>query len=365
MTNNICLACGNKATITSDLNSYRITCDLCGEFNIGEACKKPTLTEEEKIKLCYWLYTLDKKDKKRLDIILTDKNKDNFFSNIQSPSNLLEKIDEVLFYICSETKYFGEKINTNLNKYPLFFCKDQNEFLNILLYLNKEEFILIDKSIIDSVSNELKHEDKLNKFYSSPYKSSIDRSMEIEILPEGIKRVETLEKTSNINSKKCFVAMWFNDKEDKLKPNMEKIYSDYIKTAVENTDLKFEANKINDIHHVNDINDQIIAEIRRSRFLIADFTGDRGGVYFEAGFALGLGIPVIFTCHKDWFNGFIKPKCINCQNVTEQKQEKVHFDLAHRNFLLWTNNEKDEEYNKYNLDEFKKNLTARINTIII
>lgn len=42
------------------------------------------------------------------------------------------------------------------------------------------------------------------------------------------------------------------------------------------------------------------AEIRRSRFLVADFTHDkkqgaRGSVYYEAGFAHGLNIPVIFT----------------------------------------------------------------------
>ena len=51
------------------------------------------------------------------------------------------------------------------------------------------------------------------------------------------------------------------------------------------------------------IDDEIMAEIRQSRFLIADFTqheGEaRGGVYFEAGFAEGLAIPVIYTCRKD------------------------------------------------------------------
>jgi nucleoside 2-deoxyribosyltransferase len=52
--------------------------------------------------------------------------------------------------------------------------------------------------------------------------------------------------------------------------------------------------------HNNKIDDEIVSEIRRSRFLVADFTCEpekvRGGVYFEAGFALGLGLPVIWTC---------------------------------------------------------------------
>ena len=33
--------------------------------------------------------------------------------------------------------------------------------------------------------------------------------------------------------------------------------------------------------------DEIISEIRRARFVIADCTQQRNGVYFEAGFAIG------------------------------------------------------------------------------
>ena len=39
---------------------------------------------------------------------------------------------------------------------------------------------------------------------------------------------------------------------------------------------------------------------RHGGLVVADFTGHRGGVYFEAGFARGLGIPVVWTCHKEY-----------------------------------------------------------------
>jgi nucleoside 2-deoxyribosyltransferase len=58
--------------------------------------------------------------------------------------------------------------------------------------------------------------------------------------------------------------------------------------------------QIDNVEHVNDINDEIIGQIRRSRFVVCDLTGYRGGVYFEAGFAYGLGLDVIYTCRKDW-----------------------------------------------------------------
>jgi hypothetical protein len=49
--------------------------------------------------------------------------------------------------------------------------------------------------------------------------------------------------------------------------------------------------------HINKMGDEIISQIRRSKFLIADFTGHRGKVYFEAGLAMGL--PVFWTCRRD------------------------------------------------------------------
>jgi len=54
--------------------------------------------------------------------------------------------------------------------------------------------------------------------------------------------------------------------------------------------------------------------------VVADFThgntGARGGVYFEAGFAYGLEIPVIHTCHEDMI-------------------EEIHFDTRQYSHILW------------------------------
>ena len=54
-----------------------------------------------------------------------------------------------------------------------------------------------------------------------------------------------------------------------------------------------------EIEHSGKIDDRIIAEIRTAGLVVADFTGSRGGVYYEAGFASGLGIPVIWSCRED------------------------------------------------------------------
>ena len=97
-----------------------------------------------------------------------------------------------------------------------------------------------------------------------------------------------------VNTSQAFVAMWFDD-------SMTEAYEKGIQPAIE--DAGYKAMRIDQKEHANKIDDEIIAEIRRSRFIVADFShggdGARGGVYYEAGFAHGLNIPVIFTCHKD------------------------------------------------------------------
>ena len=99
--------------------------------------------------------------------------------------------------------------------------------------------------------------------------------------------------------------------------------------------------------------------------MVCDLTGYRGGVYFEAGFAYGLGMPVIYTCRKDWCD---EDKLMDdTGNIVESlkdsngrpvqvKKEGVHFDLAHRNRIEW-------EIDK--LDEFKNKLENRIKAVIV
>ena len=104
------------------------------------------------------------------------------------------------------------------------------------------------------------------------------------------------EVARSVDSAQCFVAMWFN-------PETEKAYVEGIAPGIENAGYK--ALRVDLEHYSEKIDDKIIAEIRRSRFLVADMThgndGARGSVYFEAGFALGLGIHVIYTCRDDMF----------------------------------------------------------------
>ena len=99
--------------------------------------------------------------------------------------------------------------------------------------------------------------------------------------------------------------------------------------------------------------------------MVCDLTGYRGGVYFEAGFAYGLGLDVIYTCREDWTREEIllnapngdKVKTLFDKNGKEisVKKEGVHFDLSHRNRITW---EPDK------LDDFKNALENRIKAVV-
>jgi hypothetical protein len=130
------------------------------------------------------------------------------------------------------------------------------------------------------------------------------------LTPTGWERFETLN-TKIIASHQAFVAMWFN-------ASMTDAYNNGFGPAV--TASGYKPFRIDNKEHVNKIDDEIIAEIRRSRFLVSDFTCEpekpRGGVYFEAGFAMGIGIPVIWTCRDTSIND-------------------LHFDTRQYNHIVW------------------------------
>jgi len=94
---------------------------------------------------------------------------------------------------------------------------------------------------------------------------------------------------------RVFVAMSFD-------PSLDEVYERGIKAAVEQ-DCHMTQIRVDKVHHNEKICDRILAEIRRSQFVIADFTHHKAGVYFEAGFALALHRLVIWTCHEDSIKG--------------------------------------------------------------
>jgi nucleoside 2-deoxyribosyltransferase len=118
---------------------------------------------------------------------------------------------------------------------------------------------------------------------------------------------------------RVFVAMRIGDSET------DAVYAT-IAAAIRNTHGT--PVRIDKIEHNDNIDDRIVKEILRADLLVADLTFARPSVYFEAGFAEGQGIPVIYTSRSDHF----EPKQADALG-----NERIHFDLQMRNIIGWRN----------------------------
>lgn len=101
---------------------------------------------------------------------------------------------------------------------------------------------------------------------------------------EGWERYEQLKNESG-DSRTAFMAMQFGDSE------LTTIVEEVFRPAVAATG--FDLRILTDVPRAGLIDDRLRVEIRRSRFVIADITHRNPGAYWEAGFAEGLGKPVI------------------------------------------------------------------------
>lgn len=138
---------------------------------------------------------------------------------------------------------------------------------------------------------------------------SINGPSRLRLTFAGWQRYEAL-KRAEVESRKAFMAMEFGHAE------LDQIVNEYFKPAVGKTG--FELRVLTDGQPAVLIDDQLRVALRTSRFVIADLTHRNNGAYWEAGFAEGLGRPVIYTCRKK-----------------EWQECKTHFDTNHLNTIIW------------------------------
>jgi len=135
-------------------------------------------------------------------------------------------------------------------------------------------------------------------------------SLELTITPNGWSFLDETAKPSILSSQ-AFVAMSFGSE-------LQQAWKAGIEPAT--TKAGFQPYRVDSLPHIDRIDTRIISEIRNSRFLIADVTQQRPGVYFEAGFGIGLGLPVFWS-------------------VREDDLKNVHFDTRQYNHIVWKTEE--------------------------
>lgn len=203
------------------------------------------------------------------------------------------KIYSLLKVICKRSSFPGERIQLNIHQdYPLAWASNPEEML--YLFNSLESLDLTEDA-----------------------GSAINGVIRCKVTPRGWQ--EYHNESNPFLSRQGFVAMDFDD-------SMKHVFEDGIKPAIESAG--YDAHRIGWEPHNENIVFKIISEIKRSKFVVCDLTNQKNGAYFEAGYAMGMGIPVIYS-------------------IQEDDAENAHFDLKQYNQIRWkdANDLKEQLYN--------------------
>jgi nucleoside 2-deoxyribosyltransferase len=259
-----------------------------GKYRVARSVSSTDVKQHDPTKLTEWLIAQRRQGD---DAPLITSHTAEVIRSISS-LGVLEKRDRVLEFLTRRSSKYGAPIrvtgtlDTELNTTFIGLqlaaqCRDSSEAHAFLIFLEEGGLIAFDTP-------------RTNVRVTFPGWQYVEK--------RGAQESELVQ---------AFVAMWFHK-------STEVAFIEGIAPAIR--ECGYRPLRIDQKEHVNKVDDEIVAEIRRSKFLVADFTSEpekpRGGVYFEAGFAMGLGKKVIWTCHES---------CLKF----------VHFDTRQFNHIVW------------------------------
>ncbi len=275
--NKLCPLCGEVPTlIRHDFDWWYVDCERCGHFQITFEARTnlDNLGPDHKTKLSAYCRRVSGGDQRP---IIDHENIEELIALLPNYTPR-EQLDNLLHVLGKMSPELGKESQFVLVRdYPLVSTTGGNEIDFLMATLREDGYL---------------------RPFSKPAQATLTL--------KGWERLEEIQKAGK-QSNRAFVAMWFN-------PSMNTLYDDAIKPAI--VQAGYDPLRIDRHEHVNRIDDEIIGQIRRSRFMVADFTGQRHGVYFEAGLMHGLGRNVIWLCD-------------------EKELQGMHFDVRQFNFIAY------------------------------
>jgi hypothetical protein len=272
----------------------RINCPRCQSFTITYLAQSALPSLDIGPKLSAWIRSRNEQGAE-VPQITTDTLKDlqKGFPNY-SPR---EKQIKLLKNIERMTAYPGKTVQIDPEfDLPLAWASAQEEFMH---YINS----LIERGLLENLgkSGLPFHQNEVGEpIYERPLAFSV------AITANGWDYLEKHDRHIEERTQ-AFVAMSFSK-------DMKSIWEGPISRAIKKAGYK--PHRVDAEPHIDRIDVKIISEIKNSRFIVADVTEQKRGVYFEAGYALGLGLPVLWC-------------------VREDDLDNVHFDTRQYNHIVW------------------------------
>ena len=287
-------------------------CDICGRYLLQQhlqLCIKDYLKPAQRALLSHRLCTAESRED-NLPLITKEWLHRLLENTLPNP---LAQAANMIRYIGDEVSQSGKAIE----QFPV-------NFHAVIGALNRESAIRLVKELEE---RKLLVTDGIGTAVRSDSAGRPHREFaNITLGLDGWEQYEA-EKRGQFSGNYGFIAMKFND------PDLEDFVRDIVKPAVKEG-IGYDLVDIRDVSQAGVIDNIMRVQIRDAAFVIAELSHDNLGAYWEAGYAEGLGKPVIYICEQKKFD-----------------EKSTHFDTNHCTTVLWPRD---------NDENFKKELIATI-----
>lgn len=215
------------------------------------------------------------------------------------PKSFTEKIDQILLYLYKHAPHIGQTIQFSAQKLYSFLFIDRYDLINGQYVPREDDSIEAGARFFISC---LIKQDLIAESGKLPFAAA----QRFTLTPRGYARIDEVQRNT-ANGRNVLVAMSFNNTE-KLREAIRKgIHS-----------AGYIAIFIDEVQHNELITPELLKHIKDSKFVVVDLTHQNNGAYFEEGYAMGLGKPVIQLCKRG---------------------VQLHFDIAQKNTIIWASEE--------------------------
>jgi hypothetical protein len=319
-----CPICGNKYCRINEspieVNGtikYIYNCLRCGIFSIPVIIDfklKEELKDKNNNRIIVSSYLREEYEKLNSDTY-EFKDVDDIKALIRNALNNIPSISEKLFKLLKAIECVQEIPG---NEIPIIsnIDTDRVNFDNEIpyyYYFLAMSYALNDKELIFYL-NSLKELGyiKLDNWFPSTIPPKIPPK--ISITAKGYEYLEKERMLDRTESKDAFIAIKF----DKSYQSVSDFIADSIK------ENGYNPVRVDEQHHTEFIMDYNMRKIQECRFMVAELSSQNLGVYYEVGYAMGLGVPVIAVAKKD-------------------SENNIHFDLRQLNTIFYESNERLQE----------------------
>ena len=315
MEHNECPICLNRESdsscwipSTSNADCDRIECPSCGNFDVSKSVLASKLfrspTSLSKVQRSVLSHYICKNSIEGRIPKLYSKLANQILQNTMLPSPAI-RVQRLVRYLGDKISKSGEPLSQITDKVRAYIgAPDVRSTIDLLKELESSGIVRVNASTIDSISG----------------------PRDIDLTLEGWELYED-ERRGDKGGNYGFIAMKFGDDQ------LDSFVKDVVKPII-SREIGYELVDMRDISQAGVIDNIIREQIRGAAFVLVDLTHDNSGAYWEAGYAEGLGKPVIYLCEKSKF-----------------EKSKTHFDTNHCTTVLWFADE---------IENFEKQLVATV-----